>query len=530
MFNLEKITISSINCNSLNMSQSAKWNQTLKICGITKLKSDIIFLSDIRISNKNLVSSGEDLKKCFLNNPYGKYEFHYNSTRNKRGVGILINSNLQIEILDKRITEDENLILLRTKLAGTEVILISIYGPNTGDPQFFENLSLLINEFDYLPVIIGGDWNCCYSIENLDTNPDCINMSRLPNHARSVRLRDICERFELTDPYRFLYPDSTDFTYSPRCDAFKNKSRLDYFIVSDSILNVISSCKIQENLQNKLFDHKAITLTLNEQKNPEKGRPTISNKELSDDLLEFVVKTSVSETYVIHSNQDLINGVNRNYLLNTCGTVRRLIRDCGPEPHLCTGLQLTNELIMKRNRIRNRIRVLTDTLNLQVFESLELSVDPSIFMETLLNNVKNDTISHQAFIRKCKKEKLNWLLKKITDLKSNYRENEVEIREHEKVLNLLSDADMRADLSKFRHYDIINTEKMTPKFLSLTKGSKKNISLDSIRAEDGTDFARGGDRYRYIREFYQNIYRDNSGDNVLREDCIYTFFWSGNMC
>jgi hypothetical protein len=63
------------------MSNSAKWNQTLKICGITKLKSDIIFLSDIRISNKNLISNSDDLKRQFLNNPYEKYDFF--STRQK---------------------------------------------------------------------------------------------------------------------------------------------------------------------------------------------------------------------------------------------------------------------------------------------------------------------------------------------------------------------------------------------------------------------------------------------------------------
>jgi exonuclease III len=82
------------------MSNSAKWNQTLKICGITKLKSDVIFLSDIRISNKNLISSADDIKNFFLNNPYEKYNFFFNSTKNKRGVGILIKNSLNCRILD----------------------------------------------------------------------------------------------------------------------------------------------------------------------------------------------------------------------------------------------------------------------------------------------------------------------------------------------------------------------------------------------------------------------------------------------
>jgi hypothetical protein len=82
VFGGEKLTISTLNCNLLNMSQLAKWNQTLKICGITKLKTDIIFLSDVRISNKNMISSADDLRRCFLNNPYCKYDFYFNSSRN----------------------------------------------------------------------------------------------------------------------------------------------------------------------------------------------------------------------------------------------------------------------------------------------------------------------------------------------------------------------------------------------------------------------------------------------------------------
>jgi hypothetical protein len=72
------------------MSSAGKMNQTLKIYGITKLRTDVVFLSDIRVKNKNLVSAEEDLKRMFLHNPYGQYDFWCNSTSIKRGVGVLI--------------------------------------------------------------------------------------------------------------------------------------------------------------------------------------------------------------------------------------------------------------------------------------------------------------------------------------------------------------------------------------------------------------------------------------------------------
>jgi hypothetical protein len=94
LFEGKTIELSSINCNSLNMSHSARWNQSIKVYGIAKLKSDIIFLSDTRLSNKNLVSAADEVSKMFLNNPYGQFKAFLNSSRNKRGVGILIEQSL----------------------------------------------------------------------------------------------------------------------------------------------------------------------------------------------------------------------------------------------------------------------------------------------------------------------------------------------------------------------------------------------------------------------------------------------------
>jgi exonuclease III len=196
-FNGEETSISTINCNSLNMSSAAKWNQTLKICGITKLKSDIIFLSDIRVSNKNLISAAADLKNLFINNPYEKYDFFYNSTKNKRGVGILVKKNINFDILERRDSEDENSLLLRLRIRGSEVIFISVYGPNNVDNQFFTTLSNYLTDRRDVPVILGGDWNATLCPDPIQNNLDCINMARLPNANHSNKILDLCQNFEL---------------------------------------------------------------------------------------------------------------------------------------------------------------------------------------------------------------------------------------------------------------------------------------------------------------------------------------------
>jgi exonuclease III len=198
MFDNRVLKISSLNCNSLNMSQSARWNQTLKICGVTKLKSDIIFVSDIRVSNKNLVSSENDIRNRCLHNPYEKYTCFFNSSKNKRGVGILIKYDLDYEIIDTRRSEDENLILLHIRIAGTELCLISIYGPNSVDINFFNTIHNLLTNFNNVPAVIGGDFNCTYSTDPVADNIDCLNMSRLPNITHSEKISELCEEFNLT--------------------------------------------------------------------------------------------------------------------------------------------------------------------------------------------------------------------------------------------------------------------------------------------------------------------------------------------
>jgi exonuclease III len=84
------LSISSINCNSLNMSNTGNFNHKLKMYGVTKLKTDIILLCDIRLSNSQNVMQAIPATTTFRTNPYGSYDFFSNSTKNKRGVGILL--------------------------------------------------------------------------------------------------------------------------------------------------------------------------------------------------------------------------------------------------------------------------------------------------------------------------------------------------------------------------------------------------------------------------------------------------------
>ena len=134
---VNNLSLASINCNSLNMSTINKSLQKNKIYGITKLRTDIIFLSDIRLSNRNLGSNIRELEGNFLMNPYGAYKFFYNSSMNKRGTGILVKNDIPFLELRREEYPDENFLILRAEIKGTVLTIGSIYGPNCHDRTFF---------------------------------------------------------------------------------------------------------------------------------------------------------------------------------------------------------------------------------------------------------------------------------------------------------------------------------------------------------------------------------------------------------
>jgi hypothetical protein len=103
-------------------------------------------------------------------------------------------------------------------------------------------------------------------------------------------------------------------------------------------------------------------------------------------------------------------------LLNTCGLFKRIVKDCGPPPEQCTGQLADGEARAEsRGRKITRLQVLTGTLNISAIEKVRLNCSPDIFLETLLNNLKNDAISHQSFIRSSKQKKISELKKDLAN-------------------------------------------------------------------------------------------------------------------
>jgi len=516
-----KISISSVNCNSLNMSSVTKTLHLRKIYGIVKLKTDIILLSDIRLCNKSGESDLKSLANTLKINPYCSYNITHNSRKNSRGVAILTKSNLDFSVLQKEDDEDNNLILVKARINNHTVIIGSIYGPNGTDDNFFRTLRNKLDALGDYPVVMGGDWNCVNSTLPLASNPDVMNMINLPNAPNGKSLEKLRNEKKLIDPFRLLWPERIDFSYVPRDSTKTNRSRLDFFLISKSIATKVTECDIKLAVQSKLFDHKAISLSFLNKKVPV-SLPTISGKILLDPDLPLAVEISAIETYISYKAN--FSAADREAALRQIGTCRLLLREAGPDP-VHTGGQLADNIadIDHRNNKLIRIRNSLNNLNLINFQNCELTIDDDEFLEILINNLRNDVISYQSFIANSMKANKKRITKRLETLKGNGYNDFNEISKLERELANINENELSFICEKNMIFENINSERITPYFLKVIKGNKTLSSLTSIRDERGNFFNNEMDQKQYIVQHYEKIYKKDPEEPESLEGYIENF-------
>ena len=276
--NLCGLSLLTQNLNSLNVSTHNRQNAKVshfkqKINAILSKNADIILIQDVRAANK--IQTIEKITTCTSN---GNYNLIFNSNLSKRGVCILYKNTTDIEVLEVYKSQCQNLLIIKCILNNVLMAIGSVYGPRDLDnPDFFKTVKQKLLDFNCRAFIIGGDMNCVASniklIRNVnhvtapnrtkyfDTNPECLNMTSIPNPKNTDFIcENIMDGFWI-DPFRSLYPDKRDYSYTPFNKNMKNRSRLDYFLTSPNLQNHVDSIT-QEPLLSKLFDHKSILLKL----------------------------------------------------------------------------------------------------------------------------------------------------------------------------------------------------------------------------------------------------------------------------
>jgi hypothetical protein len=151
-------------------------------------------------------------------------------------------------------------------------------------------------------------------------------------------------------------------------------------------------------------------------------------------------------------------------------------------------------------------------------------LEDDIFLETLVNNIRNECVSYQIFLSKTILDSTGKIMGLLKEQKANYVGNKSKIIPLEKKLDKIVDNKLRKQLEATSNFEILQNEKITPFFLNLAKGTKAEASLSDLLDDDGNPFRSDAELKEYIRNFYQKIYRAPESDSHIREDCIHIFW------
>ena len=445
-------------------------------------KPDIICVGDTHFDD-----TGENLFK----NEYGnKYKsFHSNFSSNSRGTAIIIRKELPIMVDNIDEAADGNRITVNFKFEDKSFSLSCIYGPNNDDPMFFENVFEKAFEQNCEYTLITGDFN---TAPNHDLDYTNYLTVRNPN-ARNM-INDSIAEYNCTDTYRYLHGEKREYSY--RSDSGPQMSRIDLCIVSSNLTPYLIESSIQNSF---LSDHDILLNTIDFQKiRKGKGNWRLDNELLEDNeyvgKIESVIHETLMKYVKVHGYDNFINE--------------------------CT--------VEERDDFVNA----TPThLQSQVY-----SINPSMLLEMLINDIRNETIGYSIAKNKAKKEHKRYLINKIASTRilieerggANNPINAVEnrnLQEYKEQYETIIEQEARRVMQRDKILSKIEGEVPSKYFCNLEKvnAASKYIPKLKIDNPDGTtrNVTKQSEIESEIRNFYQNLY--SSKDRLLENTSIEEF-------
>ncbi len=144
-------------------------------------------------------------------------------------------------------------------------------------------------------------------------------------------------------------------------------------------------------------------------------------------------------------------------------------------------------------------------------------------MEILINHIRNEVINYQAFIFKKIDESTSHLVAKIKQLKNEHFVNFDRISELELQLRQINETKINSELEKNPNFALLNSERITPFFLKMAKGSVQESSLDVVCDEDGRPFNSTHEQREFIYNHFASSFKKNPLEPESLDGCIENF-------
>ena len=236
---------------------------------LKKFSPDIVMMQEIKTEEKNYPF--DEFKSL-------KYESYVFGQKSYNGVAII--SKKKIPTIQNDIIKDKlkqsRIIVADIHHKKKNIKLINIYTPN-GNPVDTEKYTYKINWLDSLikqlksllkkneNIILGGDFNIIPAAEDV-YNPKGFEDDALFRLEIRKKLREMIN-IGFHDAYRHINNDKEGYTYWDYMRGAWQKNngmRIDHFLVSNSLLNIIKNVKINKypRGKEKPSDHTPIEIEL----------------------------------------------------------------------------------------------------------------------------------------------------------------------------------------------------------------------------------------------------------------------------
>ena len=250
----------------------------------------------------------------------------------------------------------------------------------------------------------------------------------------------------------------------------------------------------------------------------------ILTKHLNDDLFCDSILLSTLECYLHHiDNCADLSQIDKDRYLASVGGCLNLIRNIND---LKSRFIIENgdpQILYQLEGEKRNLEIEKQNLpGIQFLENLPQSCNAEFFFEALCNATRLSAINQQSLLFKQETVYEQIKIKEINILKQDSLGNQNAIFEKEFELATYLEGKLKLELMERKKFETLNSEKITPYFMSLVKGSKVEAKLDEITREDGTEFANNDDRVKYIVDTFGDLYKKPPGE-VIDVNCIENF-------
>ena len=387
-----------------------------------------------------------------------------------RGVSILFMKGTPVKILDTKRDQAGNLLHIFFEFEDKKILLSGIYGPNNDTPNFYQNevfsqTNVLNPDYN----IYVGDWNVV-----LNQGKDTLNYVGENNVQARNKITEIMERDDLLDIWRIENENVKTYSWfkrdrinGPKC------ARLDFFLISESLYPYVKKASIEPAI---LTDHSMITLSLDFTGfNRGRGFWKFNNSLLKDQVYVDIIKWTIKD-------------VTRQY-----------------------SMQQFPDLFWEE-------------LDPLILQNLELSINPQLFFDVLLMEIRGETIKYSSSIKKERRQQYDSLMSNIEIKNEEFNENpeniiikeELDVLKNEMEALIKYETEGAAIRSKAQYS--LDGEKPNNFFCNLEKSNATTRYFSKLVTEDNETKYEQKLIEAEILKYYKNLYENK--DNCLSEETI----------